>query len=292
MKTNVVNILRLFILILPFIYLPIIIITGAFNIIDNFNNDDVGYVIKGISYSELHALNPINVDSVIDESANVSNVSTLEAEESNKIKEEPSVECTTVEKIEESTPEETDEPEEPKHPMSVESSKPDETYSDTKIEYEPCPDFIYYSKYYDVTYKSDCSIALSREHQSFAYSKCKEYGVPFEVMLGLWGAEASWNINIGVTRDTYYGIGQVHIGYNKDYLKTYGVDLCTPLGGLEGSIIIMRDKLQAHGGDINKALMAYNFGDWGAQKQWDKGVYSTYYTKKILSIANNLKEGN
>lgn len=296
MKTNVLNVIRLLVLLLPLIGVIMLIASGIANVLTEEPVEEQSWMIvnKPIGPTQLKSLNP--VEDNIEELVEISNEVSLEPEESNELKEESKLESTFIEEVEESITEGSIESEEPKHTMSVESSKPNDTYSDIEIEYEPHPDFVYYPKYYDVTYKSDCGIALSREHQSFAYSKCKEYGVPFEVMMGLWGAEASWNVYIGETvsaaGDHYYGIGQINVYYSEEYLKQCGVELCTPLGGLEGSIIIIRDKLERYGGDINKALMAYNFGDWGAQKQWNKGVYSTYYTKKILSIANNLKEGN
>lgn len=293
MKTNVINILRLFILILPVICLPIFIIMGVKNISDETNVEPNIRIIRSVKYSELNALNPIKIDDVVvDINSSISTSINLEAEESNKTKEETSAESIIIDEIEESIAEESSEPEEPKHTMGVESLEHESDYSDTTIEGNSSSDFVYYSKYYDERDKSWYSIPLSYEHQQFAYNCCVKYGVPYEVMMGLWGAEASWNINIGVTRDTYYGIGQIHIGYNKDYIKTYGVDLCTPLGGLEGSVILIRDKIYSYGGDINKALMAYNCGDYGASRLWSQGVYNTHYTRKILSIANNLKEGD
>ena len=290
MKAKVRGILRLIVLCLPMCLLIYCIMCGVTTLRQEQPETDYG-IIKSLPKTELKSRNPGSITVIIESTSET----TSEEVSDNTSEVEESIEDVEAsqEVFEESV--ELEDKDDAKHPMGVESKPPVPEYEDTTINFKPHPDFVYYDSYYDVRYDTTYKIALSEEHQSFAYTKCKEYGVPFEVMMGLWGAEASWNIYIGETvssvGDHYYGIGQIRIDYSEDYLKQFGVDLCTPLGGLEGSIIIIRDKLSRHGGDVNKALMAYNFGDYGAEKQWDKGVHSTSYTKLILSIANNLKEG-
>ena len=43
-------------------------------------------------------------------------------------------------------------------------------------------------------------------------------------------------------------------------------------------------------GDYGKALMAYNMGDYGAQKAWNSGVTSTAYSENILSLMKKYEE--
>ncbi len=43
-------------------------------------------------------------------------------------------------------------------------------------------------------------------------------------------------------------------------------------------------------GDFNKALMAYNMGDYGAQKAWENGVTDTDYSTSILNLMQKYEE--
>ena len=42
--------------------------------------------------------------------------------------------------------------------------------------------------------------------------------------------------------------------------------------------------------DPAKVLMAYNLGETGAKNLWDRGIYNTSYTDKILNYANKFQE--
>ena len=43
-------------------------------------------------------------------------------------------------------------------------------------------------------------------------------------------------------------------------------------------------------GDYGKALMAYNMGDYGAQKAWESGVTNTNYSSTILELMQEYEE--
>ena len=43
-------------------------------------------------------------------------------------------------------------------------------------------------------------------------------------------------------------------------------------------------------GDYGKALMAYNMGDYGAQKSWENGVTSSSYSTTILDLMQKYEE--
>lgn len=153
---------------------------------------------------------------------------------------------------------------------------------------EPSEGFIYYEYYYDPRSQKYERIKFSREWQEYTYEMCLKYNVPYEIIMGLMGAETGWDVNIGVSdNDLYYGIGMVHIEYNKEYLKKYGIDLCTPAGGVEAVCFIMSQKLNTFG-DIDKALIAYNRGDGGARRLFRKEIYSTRYNRRIHEIANGM----
>jgi hypothetical protein len=148
--------------------------------------------------------------------------------------------------------------------------------------------FIYYEYYYDPRSKQYERIKLSREWQEYTYEMCLKYNVPYEIILGLMGAETGWDVNIGVSDNgIYYGIGMVHMEYNKSNCREYGFELCSPAGGVEAVCLIMSQKLNTFE-DIDKALIAYNRGNGGARKLFRKGIYSTAYDRRIHEITNGM----
>ena len=162
---------------------------------------------------------------------------------------------------------------------------------------KPAITFTYYTHYIHPNakkYPNPIKINLSYEQQVIAYNLCLKYEVPYELMLGLWEKESCLNINIGSKQNKYsgrwyYGIGMVDIKYCSLNLKQqYGVNLCTPYGGLEGSIIIVKEKLNTYQNDWHKALMAYNQGNHSAERAWKKGNLTSSYSEHVIFIANNL----
>ena len=148
--------------------------------------------------------------------------------------------------------------------------------------------FIYYEYYYDPRSKQYERIKLSQEWQEYTYEMCLKYNVPYEIILGLMGAETGWDVGIGVSDNgIYYGIGMVNIEYNREYLRKYGIELCSPAGGVEAVCFIMSQKLNTFE-DIDKALIAYNRGDGGARRLFRKGIYSTRYDRRIHEITNGM----
>lgn len=148
--------------------------------------------------------------------------------------------------------------------------------------------FIYYEYYYDPRTQKYEQIALSKEWQEYTYQMCVKYEVPYEIVLALMGTETGWDVNIGVSDNKlYYGIGMVHIEYNEEYLKKYDINLCTPRGGIEAVCFIISQKLNIFN-DIDKAMIAYNHGNGGAQKLFSQGIYSTAYTRRVHEIANGM----
>lgn len=162
---------------------------------------------------------------------------------------------------------------------------------------KPADTFTYYTHYIHPNtkkYPNPVKINLSYEQQIIAYNLCLKYEVPYELMLGLWEKESCLNINIGSKQNKhsgrwYYGIGMIDIEYCElELQQKYGINLCTPLGGMEGSIVIMKEKLTTYQNDWHKALMAYNQGDNSAERDWEKGNYTSQYSEHIIFVVNNL----
>ena len=149
--------------------------------------------------------------------------------------------------------------------------------------------FIKYKKYYDYKYETWVNITIPEEWQRFIFYKCVEHDVPYEIILGIMGIETGFDYGYRLSPNgLYYGPGMISIEYTYDYLKKRGVNLYTTNGAIEAICIVFRDKLNDFNNDIEKALIAYNCGTYGAQKLFNQGKSSTFYSERVFQIVDGL----
>lgn len=192
--------------------------------------------------------------------------------------------CTcTVEKVSSNPSAQVQSVKELPQPISVE--KPSISLPPLPIE-EPIDEFQYCESF---TYQGTVHHPglMTEAEQRYTFELCKEYGLEYEIVLSLMGVEANWNLYIRSTSG-YASAGSISIRYHYDRMLSLGLDLNDPLDGIECICVIMAEKLNAYG-DYSLALMAYNKGDAGAQKYFNKGVYSIAYTEKVLGFAEAIK---
>ena len=48
--------------------------------------------------------------------------------------------------------------------------------------------------------------------------------------------------------------------------------------------------IKAYDGDYNKALMAYNMGEYGTKKAWESGIKYTSYSESILNLMSEYEQ--
>ena len=218
-------------------------------------------------------LNP-NADYIKDQ--NTSHVVTLiqeVAEEDLVTDENPSIDAALIEEVEEKKKAE----EEAKAKAEAERKRKEQ---EKKGIYTAPPataseGFIYYD------------VPLSYEWQVYTYNLCKEYGVSYEVMLGLMYAESSFRFN--ASSGVAHGICQIH-QCHASYAKSIGIsNYKEPEGNIKLGVMFMSGNLKSQNGDYHKALICYNYGSGGAQKHcFSKGIYQTSYSQKVMRYANNL----
>ena len=76
----------------------------------------------------------------------------------------------------------------------------------------------------------------------------------------------------------------------RDNTDTLGVtDFTDPYQNIRAGVFVLR-KLFERYQDTNMVLMAYNMGEDGAARLWEKGIYSTDYTEKILNYQTQFNE--
>jgi hypothetical protein len=133
----------------------------------------------------------------------------------------------------------------------------------------------------------DCK--MPEEQQEFTYYLCTGYNIDFTLVMALIQNESSFDPSvISVTND--YGYMQINKINHQWLTDTLGVtDFTDPYQNIRAGVFVLR-KLYERYQDTNMVLMAYNMGEDGAARLWEKGIYSTDYTEKILNYQTQFNE--
>lgn len=136
-------------------------------------------------------------------------------------------------------------------------------------------------------------IPLSKDLQLYTYNRCVEYGIPehYELILAMMWQESNYTPDIISATDDY-GIMQIN-ACNHEWLSdllgtTNFLDVYQNIDA--GTYIISKMLLKY--GDEHKALMAYNMGENGASLNWDAGIYTSSYSRGIISKREAIKSNN
>ena len=132
-------------------------------------------------------------------------------------------------------------------------------------------------------------IPLSDSLQRYIYEICADEGVPVTLALAMIEHESGFNSEV-ISSTNDYGLMQIN-AINHEWLEEkYRVaDFLNPYQNTFCGITIIGSYIEKYG-DYGKALMAYNMGDYGAQKAWENGVTSTSYSTTILGIMQEYEE--
>ena len=133
-------------------------------------------------------------------------------------------------------------------------------------------------------------IPLSKELQDYIRNLCDEYGIPIELVIAIIDVESTFRANI-VSKTNDYGLMQINKCNHEWLTDKLGVtDFLDPYQNIKSGVHILSAHLEVTNGNIELALMRYNNGATGAKKLWDKGIYSTAYTRKIMAAYESYKE--
>ncbi len=109
---------------------------------------------------------------------------------------------------------------------------------------------------------------------------CEKYDVPYALALAVAEVESHFDPDAKSSTNDY-GLMQIN-AVNFDWLRDLGMDPLTPEGNIESGVYILAQNFQAYG-DPELALMAYNNGPGGAKMLWDRGIYQTAYSQKVMA---------
>lgn len=125
-------------------------------------------------------------------------------------------------------------------------------------------------------------VPMDAELQSGINDLCQDYGAPFELIMAIIDNESDFNPAAVSYDGRDYGLMQIRDVNHPQLTEDLGVtDFLDPLQNAECGIYMISGYIKKYG-DLNLALMAYNCGETGARKLWDKGTYSTEYSRSII----------
>ena len=136
-------------------------------------------------------------------------------------------------------------------------------------------------KFYDVP--------LSHSLQRYIYEICADENVPVSLVIAMIEHESSFNPEEVSSTDDY-GLMQINIVNHSSLEEQYKTaDLMNPYQNVFCGIKMIGSYISSYG-DYNKALMAYNMGEYGAEKAWENGIESTSYSKSILALMEQYEQ--
>lgn len=133
-------------------------------------------------------------------------------------------------------------------------------------------------------------VPLSEDLQIFIIDLCEEKHIDPALVFGVIATESGFNATACGDSGNSHGLMQIQPRWNQDVMSRTGCyDLFDPYQNVTVGIEILAAKLDTYGGDIGKALTAYNAGDGGAWSYYfSQGIYASGYAIAVMSYAENL----
>lgn len=132
-------------------------------------------------------------------------------------------------------------------------------------------------------------VPLSDSLQRYIYEICADENVPVTLVMAMIEHESGFDPE-AVSPTDDYGLMQINV-VNHEWLKEEYrcADMMNPYQNVFCGISIISSYIDKYG-ELDKALMAYNMGNYGAQKAWKNGVTSIAYSEEILSLMKEYEE--
>ncbi len=124
-------------------------------------------------------------------------------------------------------------------------------------------------------------ILLDTELQLYTQDIAHSYGISYPLALAVMEQESSFRTNVVSCGN--YGLFQINTINLKHLSSTIGVtDLTDPQQNIKGGCFLLKELFDKYGTE-SKVLMAYNCGEAGAKRCWNKNVFETDFSKSVLN---------
>lgn len=128
------------------------------------------------------------------------------------------------------------------------------------------------------------NVSMDEDLQEFIYCLSYGYNIDFPFVMGLIQKESNFKVDV-VSKTNDFGLMQINT-INHEWLsnKFDFTDFLDPYQNTRSGLYILRKLFEKYE-DPSKVLMAYNMGETGAKKLWDKGIFETDYSVSVLENA-------
>lgn len=125
-------------------------------------------------------------------------------------------------------------------------------------------------------------VPLSHSLQRYIYEVCADEEVPVSLVMAMIDVESDFNPE-AKSPSCDYGLMQINEVNEEQLAEKYRAsDLLNPYQNVFCGIKIIGSYIDTYD-DYNRALMAYNMGEYGARKAWENGINETEYSKNVLA---------
>ena len=127
--------------------------------------------------------------------------------------------------------------------------------------------------------------ALPENLQEFTYYLCEAYYIDFDFVMGLMFTESSFQTEV-ISGTNDYGLMQINECNHAELSDKLGItDFTEPYQNIRAGMYILRRLFEKYD-EPALVCMAYNMGEYGASVLWEKGIYETAYSQKVLAKAD------
>lgn len=127
-------------------------------------------------------------------------------------------------------------------------------------------------------------VNMTYDMQEFVFHLSKAYDLDFNFVMAVIKTESDYNPDLVSPTDDY-GLMQINT-INHDWMESQlGVtDMLDPYQNLNGGMYVLKYLFDKYN-DPAKVLMAYNMGETGANKLWEKGITNSKYSDDVMEQA-------
>lgn len=132
---------------------------------------------------------------------------------------------------------------------------------------------------------TEYDVNLSSDLQKYVHEMSNKYSMKIELILAVMEVESNFRTDV-VSKTNDYGIMQINKVNHGWLMEKFGFnDILDPKNNIESGVYILSELYHKYDEDPHKALMAYNYGEGGAKKRWNKGIYTSAYSRKVVSLS-------
>lgn len=133
------------------------------------------------------------------------------------------------------------------------------------------------------------NVGLSEDLQEYTWSLCKAYDVDFHLVMAVMQRESGYRTDI-ISGTNDYGLMQINKVNHQRLSEVLGItDFLNPEQNIHAGVYILSNLFEKYS-DTSLVLMAYNMGEAGAGKLWNRDIFTSKYAQDILKIQKGLME--